>query len=499
MAREDIQVVVGLNPLQFEREMNKLTRSLKDMAGKLSNLGKTMTMGITAPIVGAGVAAAKLAMDAVESENLFEVSMGGMAKAARAWSEQLREDLGLNAYEVRKQVGTFNVMFDSMGLGEQAAYDMATGLTQLANDMASFYNLDTADAFQKLQAGITGEIEPLKRLGIVINEEAVKNYAYANGIAEMGAKLTDQEKIQARYGLIMEQTAKAQGDLARTIESPTNQLRILGAEVKNMTTDLGMVLLPVIQQHILPALRGLADRIGSLVAWFGNLSPGLQQIILGVLAFAAALGPLLLVVGNVIGAVASITAALPLLGTAMAFMTGPIGVVTAALAALVAGGVLVYKNWDYLKAKAGEVWDGIKTVVKNAANGIIGFINAIIGAAEKMVNAIAGAINKIPRITISSWVPGIGGNSFGMPKIDLVSFAKFPLLAEGGTITGGGWAMVGEAGPELLSLPRGAQVQPLSAGAGAVNVVVELDGYTIARAIGQPLTDLIRVKTGLRL
>ncbi len=109
-----------------------------------------------------------MAMDAVESENLFEESMGGMADSAREWSKQLRKDLGLNEYEVRKNVATFNVMFDSMGISEDAAYDMATGMSQLAYDMASFYNLPTEEAFQKLQAGITGEAEPLKRLGILV-------------------------------------------------------------------------------------------------------------------------------------------------------------------------------------------------------------------------------------------------------------------------------------------------------------------------------------------
>ena len=182
------------------------------------------------------------ANDVVESEELFSVSMGKMEASARAWSDSLSASLGLNAYDLRKNVGMLNVMFNSMGLGEQEAYDMSTSVVQLANDMASFYNLDTEEAFTKLRAGITGETEPLKRLGILVDEQTVAQYALKSGISKTGKELTQQQKLQARYGAIMEQTAKAQGDLARTMDSPTNQLRRLNAEFDMAKIALGQAL-----------------------------------------------------------------------------------------------------------------------------------------------------------------------------------------------------------------------------------------------------------------
>jgi hypothetical protein len=205
-----------------------------------------------------GKASLGMANDVVESENLFAVSMKGMADETRAWSEDLQSSLGLNAYTLRKNAGTFNTMFSSMGFGTQAAYDMSTGLTELAEDMASFYNLKSEDAFDKLRAGITGEAEPLKRLGILIDENTVKQYAYANGIAETGKDLTATEKVQARYLAILAQTANAQGDLARTIDSPVNQIRQLNNILDQAKVALGQAFQPI-QAVALPILRGFAS------------------------------------------------------------------------------------------------------------------------------------------------------------------------------------------------------------------------------------------------
>ncbi|MCX7973737.1 MAG: phage tail tape measure protein, partial [Candidatus Aminicenantes bacterium] len=188
--------------VKISADVSELAKALNDSKSKLAETGKAfktvgtaLTAAVTVPLVGIGTAAIKAAMDATESENLFEVAMGEMAGAARAWSEDLRKQLGLNAYEVRKNVATFYSMFDAMGLGSKSSYELSTGLTKLAYDMASFYNLNPEEAFQKLRAGITGEIEPLKRLGIVVDEASVKTYAYTHGIAQMGSELTEQQKV----------------------------------------------------------------------------------------------------------------------------------------------------------------------------------------------------------------------------------------------------------------------------------------------------------------
>jgi hypothetical protein len=160
-------------------------------------------------------------------------------------------------------------MFGSMGAGEEEAYEMSTSLTQLANDMASFYNIDTEEAFSKLQAGITGQTEPLKRLGILVDENTIKQYAMANGISKTGKEMTQTQKLQARYGAIMQQTMKAQGDLARTMDSPTNQLRILNNQFDQAKIALGQALQPALIA-VLPHVTNFATGLARLMR--GELS-----------------------------------------------------------------------------------------------------------------------------------------------------------------------------------------------------------------------------------
>jgi hypothetical protein len=193
------------------------------------------------------------AMDVTESENLFEVSMGNMANAAREWSNSLQDSLGLNAFEVRKNVGVLYNMTTSMGIAREQAYGLSTNLTQLAYDMASFYNISNEEAFVKLRAGITGETEPLKALGILVDEGTSKQVAYQMGIAKTGEELTQQQKVMARYQAILMQTGNAQGDLARTIDSPANQLRLLRTQLALLRINLGQAFLPIVQV-VLPIL-----------------------------------------------------------------------------------------------------------------------------------------------------------------------------------------------------------------------------------------------------
>jgi hypothetical protein len=273
-----------------EKSLGKLSNSLGTFSDKMTRTGKTLALSVTAPILAIGAAAVKMAMNAVESENLFEVSMGNMAGAARAWSVDLNKSLGLNDYEIRKVVGTFNVMFTSMGLGEKAAFDMAKGLSQLGYDMASFYNLKPEEAFQKLQAGITGEVEPLKRLGIVVNETTIQHWALTNGLITQGQTMSEQQKIYARYNVILDATSKAQGDMGRTIESPANQLRILQGQVQKAAIELGTSLLPV--------MKTVMGVVKDGIAWWNGLSQAKKDFIIKAAGVAAALGPVLLLLGK---------------------------------------------------------------------------------------------------------------------------------------------------------------------------------------------------------
>lgn len=281
--KDKFELVIEVNSQQGNAAIKGVNQNLSDLERRAVSSSRGASSGIdrmtasmfkgvlgAQALYGAAIKAAQgiktlatesiaLAMNALESESLFANSMGKMTNQALKWSKDLSKSLGLNEYELRKNIGTFNVMFTAMGIGAEKAFELSRGLTELAYDMASFYNLGPEEAFDKLRAGITGQTEPLKRLGILVDEATAKTYAYKTGIAATGAQLTQQEKVLARYAAITAQTAVAQGDLARTMESPANQLRVLQSITEEAKTTFGMAFLPTLSL-VMKELTGFAGK-----------------------------------------------------------------------------------------------------------------------------------------------------------------------------------------------------------------------------------------------
>jgi hypothetical protein len=268
------------------------------------------------------------AMNAFESESLFETSMGAWAEQARAWSEQLSANLGLDPYALRSSVSFLFTMTQTMGLTEQQAYSMSTSLVELAGDMASFYNMSFDEAFSKLRSGIAGETEPLRALGIVLSAAKVEQEAYRLGIAKTGEQLDEQQKALASYSLIIQQTGTAQGDLTRTIDSPANQLRVTMNELKLASIEFGAALMPIVSAT-LPILRDVIEEVKPVITDVAKgvsyLSAGLQlfenpamRAIGYTVAIAVAMNKLKLAVGGPLSAII-------LLGTALSWFVGKFG------------------------------------------------------------------------------------------------------------------------------------------------------------------------------
>ena len=333
-APEDIR---GVNQALdvMEDKADAAGKKLKALGEKAERIGKKMSLMVTVPLLAAGGAAIKMAMDAEESRNLFEVSMGNMTEAADEWAAHLSDAMGINRYEAQKTIGTFNVMLKSMEQGEKGSFDMAKGLSQLGYDMASFFNLEPEDAFLKLQSAIAGEAEPLKRLGIIVNDTTIKTWALNNGMIKQGEVLTEAQKVQARYNVILERTTLAQGDMARTLDSPANKLRILKSRVAETTIEFGMKMLPTFEKMLSLIEKG--------VKWFGDMSDSSKELTIKIAAVAASIGPLLIMIGKFIKIA-------PQVGKAIKAMTGPFGLITVAI--LAAGAAI-----DYFIKKSIEMSD----------------------------------------------------------------------------------------------------------------------------------------------
>lgn len=386
---------------KLSESMDKAGEKMKTIGSNMSSIGKTLSTAVTLPIVGVGVASTKMAMDAVESENLFEVAMGDLADDARMWSEETSKALGLNAYNVRKNVSTYNSMLTSMGLTNDESLKMSEGLTQLSYDMASFYNLQPEEAFQKLKAGIAGESEPLKALGILVNDATIKNYAYVNGIAKQGEALTEAQKVQARYGVILESTKNAQGDLERTMDSPTNKIRVMKEQVQELAIQFGQILMPILEK-VIEVVKPLLDK-------FQGLTKEQQQMIITIGLIAAAVGPVVLIIGKVVsvvgalsstfsavsGAMAAAGGASSILGTVFTALTGPVAIVIGAIAGLIAIFTSLYKSNEEFRNIVNSAWTEVKTIISGIIDGLKSLFQAFIEFARQIWSKYGDDIIKI--------------------------------------------------------------------------------------------------------
>lgn len=237
-----VDIKTNLAPLRAS--LSKAGAMMKRSFASMVRVARRAAKYIVVAFVAMGAAVIKFAMEAQESESLFEVSMGRMAKSTRRWSKQMAKALGLNSYEIRKFVGNLNVMLKSMGMVEGEAAKTSKSLVELTYDISSFHDISPEEAFNKIKSSLVGMARPMQDLGYITNAAAVRQYALNQGWIEGTQKLTDLQKLQGRVAIQMKVTSQAQGDLARTGGSATNMLRRMWAVIKEAAIDIGNKLLP---------------------------------------------------------------------------------------------------------------------------------------------------------------------------------------------------------------------------------------------------------------
>lgn len=207
-----------------------------------------------------------------EDLNLFTASMGKYAAAAQEYAENVSEVMGIDPAEWMRNQGIFNTLLTGFGSVSDRAYTMSKNLTQLGYDISSFFNISTEDAMQKLQSGISGELEPLRRLGYDLSQARLQQTAYTLGIKESVSAMTQAEKAELRYYAIMTQVTTAQGDMARSLEAPANQLRILQAQFTMAARAIGNIFIPILNKLIpigIAVLQIIRDIANSIAELFG--------------------------------------------------------------------------------------------------------------------------------------------------------------------------------------------------------------------------------------
>lgn len=206
-----------------------------------------------------------------EDLNLFTVALGQYAAEAQNYAEKVSDVMGIDPAQWLRNQGVFNTLLTGFGDTAERAQLMSQNLTQLGYDISSFFNISIEDAMQKLQSGISGELEPLRRLGYDLSQARLEQTALNLGIKESVANMTQAEKAELRYYAIMTQVTTAQGDMARTLEAPANQLRILQEQLTQAARAIGNIFIPALNA-ILPYAIAVVQVIREIANALANLA-----------------------------------------------------------------------------------------------------------------------------------------------------------------------------------------------------------------------------------
>lgn len=390
-----LRIDLGMNTAAFEkgatlaeRRMNKLAGNMKKLSAKFMSIGKTLSLGVTAPLAAFGVTAFNAASDAAELESMFEVTFGNMSKAVRAWAVETGDAMGRSTQEMMGMAASFQDILKKQ-MDPAAAAELSKNLTVLTQDLASFKNLSNDVAQQKIFSGLIGEAEPLRAVGVLLSAATTEAKALEMGLAGANGEISEGAKVQARAALIMEQLADAQGDVIRTSGSTANQLKAAQAAFEELQVVIGTKLLPVIT----PLITKLAEALN----WFTRLPDGVQTTIMVVAGLSAALGPLLMGLGALIPLLvklAPLLLHLPKLltavGVAFRFMLGPIGLAITAIGAV----YMAWKNWDKIEPILRRLVTAAKTWIMDKLAGVLAWIlNPIAkvkGAFADLYDAVVG-------------------------------------------------------------------------------------------------------------
>jgi hypothetical protein len=270
------------------------------MRAGLTKFGKTMAIPLVGGLVVGMGASINAASDFNETWAKTRVVFEDNAVAVKQWSRDAAESMGMSQQQAMANAAQFKSMLEPMGVSNKMADEMALSYVQLASDLASFHNMEPAAAHDAIAQAVSGEFEGLKRLGVVINETRLKEEALRLGLIKKNEEMTQAQKEQAIYSLVMKDTSKAQGDFARTSDSLANRQRTVAASFQDSAAKLGKVLLPIaikfmdwmgrfinwIVKDFVPRFTSGLERIGGWIRTFRDavvsVFDGLKNTLAGV-------------------------------------------------------------------------------------------------------------------------------------------------------------------------------------------------------------------------
>lgn len=337
------------------------------------------------------------------SETLSKTSVvfGDSADAVIKFGENAAGALGLSENAALSAAATYGNLFRAFGTTEEASAEMSVELVKLAADLASFNNMEVTDVLDKLRAGLTGESEPLKTLGIAMNQTRLQAKALELGLIEAGEPMDANAKALAAYAIMMEDTALAQGDFERTSEGLANQQRILAAQFENTKAMLGGFLMPAVLSGV-SVLTGYLERFTGIIKNFSgtdNLFPGLTSLFTDIVNDIAASAPKMLTAGlGIIKSIlTSIKNSLPTLLTAATdILTSLLNFIVEALPIIIPMGIQI------LLSLVNAILTNLPMLIDAALQAIITLAQGLGDALPTLIPAVVQAIITIVQTLLAN-------------------------------------------------------------------------------------------------
>ena len=494
MGKQTVSVTITGDARQLRRAFNQAERDAAGFAKKAKGFGSSIRSSLTmwapiagAAIVGFGVHAINVASDVEEAGNKIDVVFGKSAKVVKAFGEDAADSMGMSQREYLQFAGRIGALVKPMGATEDQAAEMSTTLTQLAGDLGSFHNVSTEEALTAIASALSGEMEPMKRFGVVLNDSTLKAKALEMGLWSGKGTLDAYAKSQAAYALIMDQTTDAQGDFIRTQDSTANKTKIMQAKFEDLTAELGEKLLPIANT----VLDGLISALDSATVWWDG--PGkawLADFQAGLEAISAwwdeSGEPVFLRFQD----------GLDRLSTGWDQLTDRFGNFTTrfwdgwnneVFPGLRDFFGMFVKLWD-AAFKLGEISMGVFTAIHNIAHSVVTSIGSMIGWLLDKVKTVADKLGGLGEV--AGALGGPVGAAFGFGR-GLLGFD-----------TGG--VVPGAVGAPRLAVVHGGETvlpthkQDFSGMGGTQTIQLVVDGKTLAEVVAPQLAKDRRAHTGSR-
>ena len=461
----------GIISVLISGDAKPLNKEVEKATGILDGFGKKVGLALGAAGAAVGVAAFKIGKDSVsaasdleESINAVNVAYGRAAEGVLALGETSATQLGVSQSDFNAAAVRFSAFAERV-VGEGGDIAGFVGdISTRAADFASVFNIDVSEALGVFQSGLSGEAEPLKRFGINLLDSEVQAYALREGLIEAGQTMTEQQKVQARFGLLMESTAKTAGDFANTSDGLANSQRILKARFQDTLAQLGQHLLPIITEVAgflldkgIPAFEFIADAVGRFAPKIrevadvltGNMDKG--RAVLERLADIVTTYIIPTLQAIFLPVLEGLQTAFNKIRDAIAENAGKFSDFFESMKP-----IYTFIR-DTLAPIIGTVLKKAFELVGDAIAGVIDFFGDFLRIIGRVIDKVVELAQRIAESPFGQAVSGI---------IDAVTGRRL-----GGQVTAGTPYMVGESGPELFIPSRSGQVVPNGQmGGGQVNV-----------------------------